>query len=271
MLSILLIGDAERTEFRDARAGLDRWGTVHAFAETDQAIKVLTNGEVVPDMIVVAQSFPGQYSHEAVDHLRRLAPLARVIGLMGSWCEGEMRTGLPWPGAVRTYWHQWTSRSNREFNRLLKGQCGAWTLPPTASEEERLLADRAKQGDELSFQRGLVLIHTQSHDMAQCLSAACRSWGFATVWQHPTNIVHVEGAVAAIFDSGDLRNKQCSLLRHLTRSIYPLQVIALLAFPRIEDRNQALSAGAAAVLSKPLVLADLFDALERCCEACRGR
>ena len=50
-----------------------------------------------PDVIVVAQAFPGQFSHQAIDRLRRLAPLARMVGLMGSWCEGEMRTGSPWP------------------------------------------------------------------------------------------------------------------------------------------------------------------------------
>ena len=157
----------------------------------------------MPDVIVVAQAFPGQFSHQAIDRLRRLAPLARVVGLMGSWCEGEMRTGLPWPGAVRTYWHQWAARCDRELRRLAEGECCSWTLPPTATEEERLLAD-AECGRAHSPTVGgqsnchpsaaLVLIRARSHEMAEWLSAACRSRGFATVWQRTATAARVEGA-----------------------------------------------------------------------------
>ena len=140
-LSILLLGDVDRTEFRDSRACLDRWAAVDEFAETDAATAALASGEVVPDVIVVAQAFPGQFSHGAIDGLRQLAPLARILGLMGSWCEGELRSGLPWPATMRAYWHQWPVRCQREFHRLAEGQCSSWALPPTATEEERLLAD----------------------------------------------------------------------------------------------------------------------------------
>ena len=140
-LSILLLGDSDRTEFRDARACLDCWAAVHEFAETDAAATALARAEIVPDVIVVAQAFPGQFSHQAIDGLRRLAPLARILGLMGSWCEGELRSGSPWPATMRAYWHQWPARCQREFRRLAEGRCSSWALPPTATEEERLLAD----------------------------------------------------------------------------------------------------------------------------------
>jgi len=39
-------------------------------------------------------------------------------------------------------------------------------------------------------------------------------------------------------------------------------VIALLSFPRIEDHDRALSAGASIVLSKPLLMADLLGEIE---------
>ncbi len=96
-LSILLLCPAERAEFADARAAIAASGGVRELTDLDSAAAALRAGEVGPDVIVVAQAFPGQFSHEAIDRLRRLAPLARVVGLMGSWCEGEMRTGSPWP------------------------------------------------------------------------------------------------------------------------------------------------------------------------------
>lgn len=259
-LSILVIGDADRAEFYGARSCLDRWGTAHGLCTVAEAAAVLVAGEVVPDVIVVAQAFPGQFSHQAIDHLRRLAPLARIVGLMGSWCEGEMRTGSPWPGAARTYWHQWAARSGRELRRLAQRQSCSWALPPTATEEERLLASAAESWPRCE---GAVVIHTRSREMADWLSAACRSRGLAAVWQRPPTIARAEGATAAIFDGDDLREDEYRELRQLTASVHPAPVIALLAFPRVEDRRRAASAGAAAVLSKPLAVEDLFWELDK--------
>jgi DNA-binding NarL/FixJ family response regulator len=258
--AILLIGDMDRTEFREAQACLARGGTVRGIAEIDVAAAMLAEGSVVPDVIVVAQSFPGQFSHRAIDRLRRLAPLARVVGLMGSWCEGEMRSGLPWPGTARTYWHQWAARCGRKLQRLAQGANCSWALPPTATEEERLLADTAEQWPS---RQGLVVIGTRLRETAEWLSAACLSRGLATVWRRASTAARVEGARAAIFDGTDLSPEECGDLRHLAASLHPAPVVALLAFPRVEDRRRALSAGAAAVLSKPLAVDDLFWELDR--------
>jgi CheY-like chemotaxis protein len=38
----------------------------------------------------------------------------------------------------------------------------------------------------------------------------------------------------------------------------PAPIVALLNFPRVEDRDRALAAGAAAVLSKPVLVEDLL-------------
>jgi DNA-binding NarL/FixJ family response regulator len=259
-LSILLLGNTDRTEFHGARLRLEAWGTVDAFAEVAAALAALAAGQIVPDVIVVVQAFPGQFSHSVLDRLRRLAPLARVIGLLGSWCEGEMRTGSPWPGAVRTYWHQWAIRCDRQLCRLAKGESCAWALPPTATEEERLLAD---MGEAWPQRQGMVVIWAQSREMAEWLSAACRSRGLATVWQRPPITARVEGAVAAIFDGGDLGEDQSHDLERLVAALHPAPVLTLLDFPRVSDRAHAFSVGAAAVVSKPVAVDDLLWELER--------
>ena len=66
-------------------------------------------------------------------------PLARIVGLLGSWCEGEVRSGRPWPGAMRIYWHQWPGRWHAELDRL-RGACPIWGLPLTAGDEDRVPA-----------------------------------------------------------------------------------------------------------------------------------
>jgi DNA-binding NarL/FixJ family response regulator len=298
-LSILLLGDATRSEFRSARAGLEQWDAVSEFWDVDSAVAALNEGRITPDIILIAQAFPGQFSPEAVDRLRRLAPLARVVGLLGSWCEGEMRSGTPWPAAMRVYWHQWPMRSRREFDRLIRGEPCGLALPMTASDEERVLADAERLpspfgrgaggegrgeratsglnrphpnplprregtdlGNQGTFTAGLVVIRSQSREMWAWLSAACRSRGFATILQRDANVVCVEGATAAIFDATDLGPAERDELRRMSAALQPAPVVALLSFPRIDQEQLALSSGAAAVLSKLVNVEDLLGALD---------
>ncbi len=116
----LLVGDAQRTEFREAVDALRSSCSMTAAVDVTAAESMLAQG-LVPDLIVIAQAFPGQVTTEQVERLRRAAPLARVLGLLGSWCEGEARTGRPWPGVIRVYWHQWTPRCRSELRALAQG------------------------------------------------------------------------------------------------------------------------------------------------------
>lgn len=256
-LEILLVGNIERREFGEARASLEAGGRLTTAADVEAAARLLTNQQSAPDVIVVAQAFPGQFSAEAIDRLRVLAPLARVIGLMGSWCEGEMRTGKPWPAAVRVYWHQWPARCAQELCRLAEGFCSTWGLPATASEEERFLS-MADGSIRPSGLRGLVAIHTPWFDMYEWLSAACRCRGYSTVWLRDDRAHGVAGVQAGIFDATECRADEAASLARLAAAIRPAPVVALLDFPRVDDCDRALRAGAAAVLSKPLLIDDLY-------------
>jgi CheY-like chemotaxis protein len=99
--------------------------------------------------------------------------------------------------------------------------------------------------------------------MAEWLSAACRSRGLVTIWQRDSALARVEGATAGIFDGSDLCNDEYDALRQFVIALRPAPVIALLSFPRIEDHRRVLSAGASVVLSKPLMIEDLFGEIER--------
>lgn len=280
-VSILLVGNTDRPEFRRARAALAASGRVVSTPDAESAAAALTRRQAAVDVIVIAQSYPAEFSHRAIDRLRRLAPLARVLGLMGSWCEGEVRTGKPWPAVIRIYWHQWPPRCDLELLRMRQGQISAWGLPITATEEERLLLQAeqpvaAHSAGHLDVApmggQGLVAIHTRLYEMEQWLSAALRCRGQSTVWLRPPRAARVEGATAAIFDGSDCRGEELRQLRRLAATLgrlphgAPVPIIALLDFPRIEDHDRALAAGAAAVLSKPLHLDDLFWQLDRALE-----
>ncbi len=263
-IAILFLGETDRPEFCDLRTALESLGRVSCISLVEGAIEVLERGEIVPDVIVIGQAFPGQFSHQDVDRLRRLAPLSRILGLAGSWCEGETRSGRPLPAAVRIYWHQWNARVQRELQRLIRGQCPSWGLPVTATDEERLLMSAVQTPPR---GQGLVAIHAQGFVMKDWLSAACQECGYSTVWLHPPQYAHIEGAAAAIFDGSDLRGAELDQLRCLIGCLGRTPVIVLLDFPRIEDQRRAIAAGAAAVLSKPFYLDDLYWQLDRVSKA----
>ena len=245
-------------------------GRVVAAEDVDSAVGLLASGQFLPDVIVVAQAFPGQFAAEAVDRLRCLAPLARVVGLMGSWCEGEVRTGRPWPAAIRVYWHQWPAGCARDLGRLREGLASTWGLPATASEEERFLS-MAEEPIRRTSQGALIAIHTPWFEMQDWLSAACRRRGYSTVWLRGDRPSRVAGVKAAVFDATECRGEEAAFLERLVAAIRPAPVLALLDFPRVDDCDRALAAGATAVLAKPLLIDDLFWHLDRMEEGGKGR
>jgi hypothetical protein len=302
-LHVLLIGDMSRAEFRRARATLESLATVAVEPDIAAATRVVEDGQLLPDTIVVAQAYPGQFAAEQVARLRRAAPCTPIVALLGSWCEGEMRSGRPWPGVVRVYWHQWEARAAQELSLLAAGHCSAWSLPATATEEDRLLASAgrreltpcrstveeaqaqhqpespARDGPSLALRacddepqqtRGLMVIATPEPAQAEWLTEACRRQGYATVWLRPPYQAEIHGATAAIFDGDDCHGAEAAQLREFCRRLAPAPVVTLMTFPRADDVDRALSCGAAVVLSKPLHLLDLFWQLERLGEpACR--
>ncbi len=258
-LAILIVGDTGRAEFCEARRDLARWGAVTAAGSIAEAAVLLDDSLYSPAVIVIAQAYPGEFPAETVERLRRRAPLARLVALLGPWCEGETRSGRPWPGGIRVYWHQWPARAACELARIAGGLFSSWSLPATASEEERYLALSGKPN---SIRDGLVAVISPHPAMQAWIAAACRRQGFATAEVRPQSETSVGALAAAIFDGSEARGVELAELRRWVAAVAPAPLIALLDFPRVEDRDRALEAGAAAVLSKPLVLEDLYWQIE---------
>lgn len=254
-ISVLLVGQVERSEFFETRQALAGAARLSQSLDPEAAAGLLTHDRVAPEVIVLAQAYPGEFSSASVDRLRELAPLARIVALLGVWCEGETRSGRPWPGAVRVYWHQGRSRSVQVLDRISRGQTSSWTLPATATEEERLLATSAAP---LPRGQGLVAIYTRQSAMADWLSATCRLGGYSTVRLAGPRWPHVEGAAAGIFDATDLGPPEAAELARMAHQLGRPPIVALLDFPRVEDRDRALACGATAVICKPLLLEDLL-------------
>lgn len=257
-ISILALGDWGQAEFRDARAHLTASGDVVDAATVDEAVGLLDAGRFAPAVVVVAESHPGEFSVDGLDRVRRSAPLARIVGLLGSWCEGEIRSGRPWPGVIRVYWHQWGAQAGRELAGL-HGR-GSWSLPSTASDEERLLI-AAPHGVEP--RNGLVALCVEQLETYDWLSEALARRGYSITWVRSGRTAGVDGAVAAVFDVPSAGEAWLARLGEVHAALGPsVPIVALVGFPRVEDHRRLRAAGAAAVLSKPVLVDDLYWQLD---------
>jgi hypothetical protein len=268
-ISVLFVGDSERTEF----AAIFQWLRDHsqAIAAPDfaAALRQLETSDGDSELIVLAQSWPGQFSPKQIERLRRLAPLARMSELLGSWCEGESRTGRPPGGTLRNYWHQWLPRMAPEFQRAARGERPVWSLPTTATEDERLLATAEAATPALTTTaptattRGLIAILLRNAAMAQTLCDTCAERGYASIWLPEGRGTYLAGVQAAIWDAPPAVDSWAGTLANVRRDLKGAPIIALANFPRVEDIERLRAAGAAAVVSKPFWLDDLFWQVER--------
>lgn len=246
-LHVRLLGDTRRAEFRHA-------------AELLAAETVLVNHakDRDVDLYVVAQSRPGEFSSQQMDALRRARPTVPIVALLGSWCEGETRTGYPWPADARVFWYEFSDWWRGCRQSLRNGHCPSWGLPLTVTEEERLLAGPSAA---LPRSRGLVAIATRRSATADALADACSIQGWATAWLRPGLGDSIRGASAVVWEGVQLGPAEMDELAQLATRFPHVPRVALLDFPRAETRDRASAAGVTHVLAKPFVLGDLFAAL----------
>ena len=251
---VLAIGNLEHAEFC-ATAELLRGGTdLVVCGSLEYATNWLYAANPPPQWIVIFQSLPGQVTRDVLGVLWRLAPLARIVRVLGSWCEGEIRTGQPWPGAVRMYWHQAPARVAAALSAVTAGRA-PWPLASTATDEDRLIfvpKTAPSRGERL------VGIRTQTLGMAESLADACSTEGFQTVWLQPGRRIFVRGLQACLWDFAHLSDFEFDSMSEFHAQNPEVQVIALVNFPRLEDDKRAQMAGATSIVSKPLMLDDLF-------------
>jgi len=255
---VLLIGDYQHGDFRDAVRWLAENTLLTPTSSTAKALSWIEQGRV-PDVIIFAQSRPGQLSRQHIERLHAASPVSRLVALLGSWCEGEGRSGRPWPGVVRIYWHQWRPRMIPELSASGWPANSLWQLPRTSTPSERYKqaarADWPQRG-------GLVAIHTRIFRNYETLSDACRHGGYSTVWFPPANPSYSDGLAAAIWDGDGWDAFDVRLLEKTVQQHQPAPVVALLDVVRRSDYDRALAAGASSAIAKPLLVSDLLWQLD---------
>jgi len=267
-LTVLLIGDSERPEFRRAAEVLRAECDLLLAEDVDQALAKWTTETCGPEVIVLAQDRPGQFSWEAVEALRRQWPLARLQALLGPWCEGETRSGRPWPAATRGYWHAWLAAWQRESQRRRTGKLASWALPVTATEDERLLLAAEDPLGPQSPRPAVVALATADYDAAECLGDVLRRAGYQPLALTAAT-GRIRGAAAGIWDGRIDLPDGPKRLADFVELLAPAPVLALLNFPRPEHLEASRAAGATGAVAKPYLIEVLLAALRQCIDLSR--
>jgi CheY-like chemotaxis protein len=261
--AVIWIGEVGSPEFSRIHFELESVIAVEVCASPIVALSRLAELPEEPLLLLFAQRYPAEFPAAAVELLRRRLPLARWLALVGSWCEGEPRSGQPLPGVTQLYWHQWTEQTLRDLRKLLAGEFGPWSLPATASEEDRLAAALASAEQHRPSAPGLVCIVAQDREAALALADVLSAANIPSVWRRADSPQAASGVAATVVDLA--RGDECEwrTLAETCASAEAGPVLALLGFPRPADADRAAQLGAAKLLSKPLRAADLRAEIQR--------
>lgn len=241
---VLAIGDVLEPEFAEAIELLDKEPGVQ-LARAAEATESF-------DLVLVFQSRPGSVPAALVEELHEQTPLAGFAVVLGSWCEGEARTGQPLPRCERVFCYA--------FPSWWANVCQAWTTDRPTHWQQVAFATQPHQVAPGS----LVAINTADTDSADALLTVVDTLGYCGVWfdrrrEAPLTTEPVAGIwVGAQLEGLEL--EQLSAFRNWLPDGVSLTV--LLDFPRHQGVQQAARLGTTAVLGKPWRIDQLAAAIK---------
>ncbi len=241
-LHVLLTGELASPDLAPAVA----WLRANARCDSSADFR---NGD--PDAIVICLARPGQITRTDVEDLQRAHPLSQPMALVGPWCEGEVRSGKPWPGVTRVYWHQWQLRLPAELARLSPG---AFRLPRSATEVDALLS---RPGPRRTARPALIGVVSGRHINFEAIALALDAGGHHPVWISIADALPVLQLDALVVDEFDL--PQASMWDAARQRLGPLPTVLLANFPRPEELDPPGALPQLSILAKPYHLADLLD------------
>lgn len=260
---LLVIGTLDEFS-RDAISQLDgRLVSVRFERALDDALAWLRTSEARPDLIVVGEQCPSQFTMAEWQELLRAAPLVPLWRLLGAWCEGEQRSGRPPGGCLSDYWHNFSPRLARAIAERAAGRKPRWAAPPTASAEERSLAESALG---LPKSAGQVVICADRRASAMALADACGLAGYEVAIARPDNLTgqslpnrESDCVCALLWDTTPEQICDRAAVNRLRAALGSAPVLAIVDFPRPEDVFQARPLGIDHVFSKPYSIRDLLE------------
>lgn len=192
--------------------------------------------------LVVVRTDRRSAARGVLEQLEQLFPAAEKTLLLGGDCEGEGRTGDPWIGFTRLYWHRW--------NQVIP----SWFADQPDPRSGGTVASRPPAPG--SCRRSVAVI-ASSRSAVDGLIDAVASLGHTVAWLpavFPANIRNVDvclwdDSAAPPVSTAAWRERLAASLAVAVRE-RPRHAWVI-GFPRIDQWNAARRAGVEALISKP--------------------
>ncbi len=235
-----ILGRADRSEFAPTLSWLNeqtestrtvRWPDI------ESALADRSGG--IPDVVVVLQSHPDEFSSAEIARLLTRAPIARLVVVAGAWCEADGRRRDLWPPAVRVPAVWAIQRLQAEWS-LLTAEQGI-PLPLTATRDERFAADHPQSDASLAGGAFTVVSPDRAWRETWCL----------LIEQARGLLVSDPAQAGILWLDGDPWESGGILQLKAYREAHPeLPIVVSLDFPLPELVEQVRAAGASTVVPK---------------------
>jgi hypothetical protein len=247
--TVITIGPWDGGEFALVQTTIKPSLSWHRCDDCETVVKLLSDYEWTPEFMLIAQPLPGGVSQEQVELLRQTAPLAQIVIVAGSWCEGELRTGHPPEGVLRMYWHEfanwWPTHIESKWSAFLDGP----------------LAARSSHVNIANEHSGTAAIYTPSLASFEALASTLALAGLDARWIRKTDAMPDDAAIG-IWDGGQLNAEELVDLQAFGSGIRTRggKLVALLDYPRKQHIEFLQQLGCQAILGKPYVIEELLAA-----------
>src|SRR5262245_34618790 len=259
-LHILQIGDVSLQDLQDVTDALARLaaGTiVRTAADVAGARQIVDEEGWHPDLVVVLQAWPDQYSESEVHDLIALCPLARIVSCYGPWCDSDGRTRTIWPPAVRVSAAAAQGRLAHELTGLRQRESASATLPLTASRAEIF---------EFDFD-GPQVVESRPAALTMVVISPDRRWREMIASSLKATGVDVFDSQAEarpqaiIFDADPWDDVRMEALRAVRAKNELARIVIAVGFPRPDLEFGVFQSGADSVWFKLAPLQELHDEL----------
>jgi hypothetical protein len=252
---VLLLGDLEAGDFQSILEVVHSWNPaadVRATADLTELRQFTGADRWFPDLIVVLQSWPDQFSEADVHELFALCPLARVTCCFGPWCDSDGRTRSIWPLAVRVPAVAATHRLEQGLALLESRDSSRRALPLTASRAEIFESDFGHWEPDEPTERTVAVI-SPDRRWKEMIGTALRKFCLRNYAPHSG-----EQPEIVIFDADPWDAERAISLGAIRTSHRTSQIIAAVGFPRLDVATALRDSGADRVWFKLAPLGDLF-------------
>ena len=257
---VLFTGDFWHSDFQSVLSQFEVPVTLVPFEKA----KTLSDSNF--DLVVIAQARRGQHSADEVQHLQTIFATTPIVALLGSWCEGESRSGTPWPGVPRVYWHQWEGQYQKFASQLEQQEITDWHAARTSTAADRVLKSKT---DVSPNSVNCVAVSAWTNQQHAMVADAINSFGWTSCWvERAVWNSETSSAVDAIVIEADSWNADlANRIKWVQRQVANAPMVLILNYPRPNELEVIKAAGISEVVSKPFELNQLKTAILRAIES----